>query len=123
MGPMGSFFDLGTNSYRAQDVRTLLDPAAHLAEQCDPTAEVVVHRHKNSGSRHVSVQNLLGRGAIVRDGLQRLRVSSISSTVCLQCSLRPWIRVYSPIYVDAGFEAFTNSQLAVSAIATFARRG
>ena len=50
--PIGSFLGRGTDAYRENDVRALLDPVAQLAGTCGAAVLVIAHQRKGSGSRH-----------------------------------------------------------------------
>ncbi|MGE5296473.1 MAG: AAA family ATPase, partial [Solirubrobacterales bacterium] len=50
--PIGSYLGCGTDSYRDNDVRGLLDPVAHLADLYGPAVLVVAHRRKDAATTH-----------------------------------------------------------------------
>jgi hypothetical protein len=50
--PVGSYLGGGTDSYRDNDVRGLLDPVARLADLYGPAVLVVAHRRKDAATTH-----------------------------------------------------------------------
>ncbi|MCL5280566.1 MAG: AAA family ATPase [Planctomycetes bacterium] len=50
--PIGSFLGRGTDAYRENHVRALLEPVARLAEAYGPAVLVTAHQRKSAASRH-----------------------------------------------------------------------